>query len=588
MAALGKSANVRVLLAGQEIFPPVDWFDISVKASFENGNVQANVTSEQLEFIFDAYTKIKDHVANGMNGGVGIFEGIDLQIDASSTLGSINTFKGFVDLQDNMVIDDENGSVLANIKRYDGSNTLADQLEGLDYAYLVSKGAITPNDYIDVPYVVVKINASFESLVMAVMVYLLAKQTAEQIYLIANAIANFGGHAGGGGPFGPIGAAIFAVANAIIQIAYAAALLIAIIKLGRELLKAFFPPQRVHKAIYLRTLIEKACSFIGYGFETSVQDFENLVYLPSNPNYDEYDKTQGFLEKVRGTSEGIPFTTDYGYTLTEAFALCVQLFKGRFQLVNNVVQFHSENSDYWTKQADYVLPDVLQTPYRYNTEDLKSSYFIKFSTDVADGYTVENYKGTSYQVLTDAISVQDERRKTIKGSVTENAPVSLGNRKDDLTGFEQFLSTVANIFDKAASVFGGSSNYKARIENRVGVLKTETNNHTLPKLLWFEGGKIPQSHRDKFSAKTLWEKYHSYESFVTNPTRQRVLYDQVEIPFGFEDFTKVIDNSYFYTKDNKRGRITDLTWNMSKDFAIADYYIEEKYTDNLQETFIEP
>lgn len=165
----------------------------------------------------------------------------------------------------------------------------------------------------------------------------------------------------------------------------------------------------------------------------------------------------------------------------------------------------------------------------------------------------------------------------------------MGNRKDSLTGFEQGLASVAGLFDQIAGIFGGRPNLARRIRNKVGVLQVSNNNHVVPKLLWLQGGRIPVNQRDIFSARTLWEKYHSEKSFVQNNyNRQRRIIENEVIPFGLSDFVTLSNNSYFRDENGRVGKITDIEWNMSRDHATISYWIEEVYTRNLKETFIEP
>ena len=148
---------------------------------------------------------------------------------------------------------------------------------------------------------------------------------------------------------------------------------------------------------------------------------------------------------------------------------------------------------------------------------------------------------------------------------------------------------MAGVFDKISKVFGGNSNLKNRITEKIGVLKVSFNNHAVPKLLWIEGNRIPSNHRELFSAKTLWNKFHVEKSFVQNNfQRQRIMFENERIPFGFDDFTQVVNNSFFQDQQGKLGKLITLEWTMNKDFAIISYWQSQVYTKNLKETFIEP
>jgi len=576
-----------IKLNGKTLAVPREFFDVAVKASFDQ-NAQANLTTDSFRFILDAAKEIQSHIDAGLKSGVGIFEGIPIEIAATGRNNSIAVFNGIVDLQDNANINDELGQIEAKIKQDNGLNNLEDQLEALDFGFLLELGIIKESDFVDVDYVVIKTDSTIEAITMLITIFLLSRQLIESIKNIAIQIGTIVGIASSGLP-GPIGAAIYAVAVAVAELIFAAAILVLIVRLGESLLELLIQPKRTHKAILLKTLLERTCQKIGYGFNTTIEDLENVVYLPSNINTDDFG---GFVFiQIPGTiKQGIPNVTDFGYTCTEMFALARMLFNGRFLIENDTVEFHTESAEFWIRRATWIKPDVLKIQgHRFNTDEILSSININFQTDVTDEYTIDEFTGTVFQVLTDAKTVNILRNKTIKNAEQVSIPCALGARKEKLNGFEKLLSEMAGVFDKISKTFGGNSNLKNRITEKVGVLKVSFNNHSVPKLLWIEGNRIPSNHRELFSAKTLWNKYHVEKSFVQNNfQRQRIMFENERIPFGFDDFTQVVNNSFFQDQEGKLGKLITLEWTMNKDFAIISYWQSQVYTKNLKETFIEP
>ena len=87
----------------------------------------------------------------------------------------------------------------------------------------------------------------------------------------------------------------------------------------------------------------------------------------------------------------------------------------------------------------------------------------------------------------------------------------------------------------------------------------------------------------------MWDKYHNEKSFIQNNFgRQRRYIEDETIPFGLSDFVTLLDNSYFRDENGVVGKVVDIDWNMNRDFATISYWVQEIYTNNLQETFIEP
>ena len=578
-----------VILNGKTVLIPKNFFDVGVKASFGD-NVQANLSTEEFTFILDGYETIIDWINAGRNGGLGIFEGIPLSITNSNGAGNASVFKGILDLQAGAIIQENLKQAQVKLRQDESLNQLSELLEPLDYGYLQSLGLISSSDYVSVDYVVNRSDEGLETITTFITIYLLSKQLADTIKDVSTSIATIAGIAASGVP-GPIGAAIYAAAVAILQIIYAAPLLILIIDFGQDLITVLVQPQRTHKGILLKTLLAKACEQIGFRLETTIADLENLVYLPSNRNVDVFG-LKSVLKKAGTITEGIPNPGDTGYTCPELFQIARDLFNARFAIVGNTVQFHTESSEYWLSQSGWEKPsatkDVAGLPLRYNTDEIKGSILISFATDVVDEFTIKNYRGTNYQVLTDAKAVI-AANKTIKNLDKVQIPLALGNRKGSFTPFEQVLLPLANLFDNIAGVFGGSANLAKKIKGKIGVLQVSNNNHSVPKLLWLDGGRLPSNQRDLFGAKSLWDKYHVEKSFVQNNfARQRKYIEGETIPFGLSDFVTLLNNSYFRDQNGTVGKVVDLEWNMSRDSANISYWIQETYTTNLKETFIEP
>ncbi len=583
---MGTTININ----GKQLNPPKGFFDVGVKASFGE-NIQANLTTEEFTFILEAYQEIIDWIAQGQNNGVGIFEGVPFSIINSDSTNNATIFKGIIDLQNNASIQPNLKQINAKLRQDESLNQLDELLEPLDYGYLKKIGLINSSDYIDINYVVNKPDNTLETITTLITIYLLSKQLADSVKEIGETVATVSGISASG-VTGPVGATIYSIAVAILQVAYSATLLVLIIDFGTDLINNLVQPLRTHKGISLKTLLEKACTHIGFSFNSTIDDLEKIVYLPSNQNLDEFG-LKNILQKEGSITEGIPNTLDFGYTCKEMFEAARNIFNARFAVLNNVVEFHSINSAFWLKDSGWIKPnnqkEIAQRSFRYNTDELKSSILISFQTDITDQYTIDNYKGTSYQVLTDAKITNVELNKTIKGLDRVQIPFALGSRKDDLNYFEQSLLGLANLFDSLANVFGGNSNLASKIKTKIGVLEVSNNSHNLPKLLYIQNGKIPSNYRDLLSAKTLWNKYHNEKSFVENGySRQRRYYENETIPFRLSDFVKLLNNSYFKDENGKDGKVTELEWNFTKDEAIISYWIEEVYTTNLIETKIEP
>jgi hypothetical protein len=379
------------------------------------------------------------------------------------------------------------------------------------------------------------------------------------------------------------------VAVALINIAYTAFMVAAIISLGIQVFEALLPIPRTHRTLKLRTALEKISNHLGYTFSSPITMLDDLVYLPSNLETDDVNFLTGLIDFPKGTKTGLPNERDYGFTALEFFELCERMFNADIKVNGNALEFRSRNDPYWQQAATYQMPNFLRKVKRYNTDELIFSRLLRFDTDeIADEWTVNNFKGTNYEIITNDTTITNNEAKYINNHETISFPVCLGNRKNELNGLENSLATLGGVIDSVINSFGGNSNLSGAITSRIGVLKVGTNNTTKPKVLFLRGNKLPSNHRDLFSAKVLYDKYINEKSFVLNNFGgQKAIYSLEGLPFGFEDFLKTIENSNFVDSENNNAKFRSLNWLISGDTAQGEMEQNEIYAPNLTETYIE-
>ena len=591
MATLGKSANLRCLINGKELLFPSELYDLSIKAEFGTEGTQANILIETFTLRGNARTEVLSIINAGLNGGVGIFEGVPLSIEAFNIDTGVSIFDGYLDLADGYIDNDADNSLTVTLKKADGLNNLNDRLDGVTFGNLVDKGIISDSDYTSVEYVAEKPFNIIESLTNAIIVYLLFKELAELLERQIDTTATAGGIAGAG-ITGVPSSGVFTVIKTIADIAYAITVVALIARLSRQLLNSFLPPKRTHKTLNLFTALSKIAQELGYTFESEQEDFlKRLYYLPSNQNFDE-STVEGFVGVAKGTSAGIPNPSDYGYNCGEMVELARQLILGNKSVIGDVFNLSWQGSDYFERQADFRLFDALNKNASFNTDEANRSRLIQFQTDIRDIWTVKQFKGTNYQVLTEPITTNNDKFITLLGAEQISIPVALGNRKDGLNALERTIESILSVFDTIINALGGAfgidSDFSGIVSSKIGLLKVSDNNHTIPKLLYLEGGKIPSNHRDFLSAKAIYNNYYFWKSFVSNSEKaQKKLFNGVEVPFGLSDFIKVVENAYIYNSNGKSSKLVDLEWKTGKDKATVSYFERGAYTRNLKETFIE-
>lgn len=585
MSDLSINTRQSYTLNGIERNAPIGWQDNTITANYGENNVQPTLDISEITFPLEARDTIKEWFDSGIGGGVGPFEGMPLGLKLYNNKSVTENFKSIIDFRSNYQELLEDGTITTAIMKDEGLDNFFNKIGGLTYGYLESIGVVGASDYVDVDYVAQKKFNLVEILVSGIVLYLMVKELAEAVRRTADAIANVSSKAAIG-PFGSVGAVIYSIAIVLINAIYTAILLLTIIELAKTLFNTLIPPKRKHKAIKFKRALEVVCNHLGYNLVAPMVEMEFLHYLPSNPRLDE-QTILGIISITKGTPTGIPNTLDYGYNCEDMFMLAKNIFFADMAIVGDEVHLRPSNDPYWIQQSNYELPDVLIEKKEYNLGSLNSTFLGSFSVDLNDEYTIDNYRGTSYEVKTDPIAVNNQKAVLIKGLDEVSFNVALGNVKTKLNALETVLKALGSVIDGITGVFGGGTNFAGKVKSKIGILKQSDNWHAVPKMLYIKGGKIPNNHRDLFSAKILYEKYHSDKSFVLNNYfAQKTLYNGVTIPFGFEDYKKLTVNPYFKF-NSKTAKIIKFTWTVGQDTALVDFWVREPYTFNLKETYIE-
>jgi hypothetical protein len=581
MSQTSISANLRFNLNNKVVDAPIEWEDISIDANFEDGGVQPIISIDSFTFVDKEAQEIRDWISSGR-----IFEGIPFKIDAYNINTSKNSFDGYINCADGVELH-EDTTVNANVEPK-GLTNVKKRLSGITMSYLEGIGVFTQADYTSVKYVVEKSNNKMEVLMNIVVAFMLSVQLKQQVEKTGNSIATTAGIVAAG-ISGTVGAAIYAVASTILNIIFTVFMITAIITLSIQIFEALLPIPRTHKTLGLRTALTKIANHLGYTFSSPIALLDDLVYLPSNLETDEVNLLTGFINFPKGTKTGLPNERDYGFTGLEFFELCEKIFNADIKVNGTTLEFRSRNDPYWKQAPTYQMPNYLLKVKRFNTDELVFSRLIRFDTDeIADEWTLNNFKGTNYEIITNDTTIINSEAKYITKHETISIPVALGNRKDSLNGLENSLADLAGTVDDVINFFGGSSNLAGKITSRIGVLKVGTNNTTKPKLLYVKGGKLPSNHRTMFSAKVLYNLYINEKSFVLNNFGgQKALYKLEDLPFGFDNFLNTIENSNFVDSNNKLAKFRSLNWLISGDTAEGEYEQKEIYTTTLTETYIE-
>jgi hypothetical protein len=139
------------------------------------------------------------------------------------------------------------------------------------------------------------------------------------------------------------------------------------------------------------------------------------------------------------------------------------------------------------------------------------------------------------------------------------------------------------------------------IENRIGMMKLETDLFTVRKLFLMDKGseaklnKVSPYNSTTVSAKYLYENFHKANvSFLPSPGRpngnQYIIKQFDNVPFIFDDFLKVKNNNTIFAPDGSPALVDDGEWNPRDETASLKVRISKLYipSTEIKETYIEP
>ena len=578
---------IEIILNGDNSSAIQELHDLEILASVEKGNVNSKITTEQITLVNEYAELVRNYIAGGANGTTnGIFEGLPLQIQQNG----VNVFDGYLDFLNDFEIVNPT-TVKSRIKKHDGNNNFQDRANGLTFGYLDELGLIdATNDYSNIPYIIEKEFNFIEFSFLSFSIYSVARDLQGQIRVVATQAANVATLVILAAP-----AATLALASAqlLLNLVFAGAIVVLLSNLIIELIRYIFSPIKYHKGIRLQRLVEIGCDYLGYSYNSTINDLPEIYIIPTKTGINKDAQQNKLINGITINQPGVgyPSAADFGYTLGEVFELINKVFYAEFTIKNGVVEQHVTDSAWWLQNSSYVLPDILQESIVTNANELISDKLITFKTDVKDVNSFENYIGHTYEIRTRPISTSDNRNVLMNGFNRVDIPYDLPNRKNKLNNFETFAFKLINKVEEIIQIFDGSvNNLTGFISQRIGCNILETDYLHVPKIMKLNSSNLllPANQRNLWSAKYLYNVYHSKGSFVLNNFgNQYYIYKGVRVPFGFEEFNQLTQNSYFYNSNGDLCKLKQISWNVSKDFALIDYSVQTKYTSNLVESYIE-
>lgn len=647
--------------------PPDNWQELEVELDFTNNSNDATIRATVLEWKGANAAVLNQWFAGGLNNQYGIFEGIPFQIQACN---GVVIFDGCIDTtspETTWTCD----IVKAAIKETQRAYFLNDLAQGFTFAYLqdaqsrnTGAAGFTPinprTDYVSIPYIISNVPDYMQVLLLSValvqLIQLVSSTTSSDLIkkfrdlvqkvadewvmtaaaAIDRSFASAVKHAG---------LATFYTLQLAALILYIRSVILAIISLVISIQEALISPVRYKYGMKVLTLFQKACSYLGYQFSSSIigptGKYKDLILIPKKQAYSYNASGQdraltsfnavfsalglGSLSSGRKNyDDEVNYPNVYGYyegTFTQLIVDMEKVFNAKIAIKNvggqNILYF--ERWDFFNNTAAYTLPDVsteapFDNPYGTNASEISSNYYLKWALDNSELNTYDIYDGTSCQMQLYANNIGNQKNNLLKNLTEIPLPFALTRRKINTSWFEYFLQAVFLIIRIPLQVLNalvfGPTLPNWTIQNRTGYMLLSCDFTSIPKLLigqqkgsndrngipiWIVS---PNSNNGKgtsqigyLDAFTLMKDFHSASWALdtlngTSYPNQYLTYKDNEIPLCCSDFTLLKNNNIINTFDGRKGRLDSLRWNPHYQTAKVDYRIKQTYTKNLNQTFI--
>lgn len=594
--------------------------ELEIELNFDNDNNREAVSLTNFEFgvgdgrfTNDSYTILKKVLNDGINGGVGVVEGVPFLVELDNQRGvTKELIQGYIDLWS---AEYSNGTIKAVVVPEGGIDWLNDKVDSFSFEYLESIGLITSANYVDVPYCINKKNYTIDYFICILTIYFVTDKIQEQINKLKEIVASLSN------PFEAT-----AIVRLVLLTTYIVVLISSLVTLVLQLFNMVVQPVKYLKAMYTKDLLEIGFSHLGLTFVSSIYQqfpYNQEVIIPEVYNVSSLSGIIGNIS-TNNSNNGY-FKGNFG----EFLRTLKTKFNAKILINNGVVYF--EKYDFTLSSPIYQMPDLLDSRYEYqlNKDEFKSNYIVSFAIDSNDKNTINEYEGTSVQVIQSPIVTNNTKMSLTKGLFEKRIGFALGKTKTELNSIEEilnvFFQTTGAILDvliEAVNLAISAVNalidilndiidaldfigidlgidipnvpnitltgFSNLIENRIGMLVMENDFIEVPKNILIDSdGKIMDGNETYLSAEYLYDNFHYFQTFVGGKN-QYLLKTFDKINFTFSDFEKVLNNNRIFDGQGNEAILLSLKYNPYNETANGTFKVKTLYLTNLKETKIVP
>ena len=240
---------------GVDIGLPVNWKEAEINAIFsQTGDDdslipenQPNLSIDRFHFVGEAAQFISDRHKSGLNGGPSAFQGACAKWVIQEGGDSYTVFDGYLDFTDNYQELDfkdtrreqPNQVFVKGVDDF-GLNALLQKISGVTMDLLIDKSVYSEDDYVDIPFVVIRKYDFLEFMMLFLSIYIFQKEAREALIRLQKILAEaFSSDLTG---------FLVQLLKFIAEAAYLLFLVVQLINLAREVLNLLYAKNRVSPA----------------------------------------------------------------------------------------------------------------------------------------------------------------------------------------------------------------------------------------------------------------------------------------------------------------------------------------------------
>jgi hypothetical protein len=624
--------RVRYYLDEIEIKPPINYQALEIELNYDGDTNKQALSTNEWEFGVGDPADGSDGMIMCRNQfedptGIGVVQGKPFKITIDDENGKVYTlFDGYIDLWKARY---ERGKITAEAVQAGKIDWINDYADSFTFDYLYQTGFFDKSKFVNVPYVIVKKQDTFEIVMTLVTIFVLTDKIKQQIKEIAQLAA---------GAVNPL--EMSTIPRFILQIIYTAALLVSLVTLILKLFYMLMPPVKYHKGMYVRDLFQIACDYMGFNFKSSILQqppYNNLFIIPEKFNITE-NKT-GKLAGIAGDfANNNEKTGHFKGTFGELLRQMKTMFYAKIVIDDGTLYFEPYDFELGSSGINVPYSFENEETFTLNFDDFYATMILSFMTDLSDRHTIQEYLGTSVQVTQTSKGTINQKMSLLRNLKEDRIQFALAKRKTELTFIEELLSgflkvvqavlntlvdivnaaikalnkliKVINKIIKALKTIGiklGNPIAELKtieppqvgnlIDNRIGMLKMESDFVNVAKIfLISQSGnsvntKLHSLNESRVNARYLFENYHYHKSFVSingKPDNQHLIRESDRFPFSFADYEQSLRNNAIFTPDGLEGRALTLKFNPQEQYATCTYKVRKHYLSNLKIEIYEP